>query len=269
MEIPRYSLAGALIAIAIPSFTFLVRQRQTRHLPDERVLVLGASSGLGRALALNYIRRGARVCAVARRADKLQELESEGCLLQVADMTVVDDMIRVRTAIETAWGGLDTMHVCAGVSALQPIMALTGGTDVEGDASTQEVSRAVETAGRAMKGNFEGPFIAAVTLVRTANVDNPDYRVQLLKTDRSLCSHAHHRHQQSSSSRQLRRSSPRPPVPCTPHPKLPRCCCIRHSLLSIALSPSALSCHQRLRVISAHRRLTQVQFVRRTRIRRD
>lgn len=178
MEISRYSLVGALIAIAIPSFTFLVRQRKLRHLPDERVLILGASSGLGRALALHYIRRGARVCAVARRADKLQELELEGCLVQVADMTVVDDMIRVRTAIETAWGGLDTMHVCAGVSALQPIMALTGRTDVESDASAEGVSRAAKIAGRAIKGNFEGPFIAAVTLVRTANVNSQGNRVQ-------------------------------------------------------------------------------------------
>lgn len=177
MELSRYSLAGALIAIAIPSFTFLVRQRKHRHLPDERVLILGASSGLGRALALHYIRRGARVCAVARRADKLKELESEGCLVQVADMTVVDDMVRVRTAIETAWGGLDTVHVCAGVSALQPVMALTERTDMDGDASAEGVSRAVEIAGRAMKGNFEGPFVAAVTLVRTSNVEAQDERV--------------------------------------------------------------------------------------------
>lgn len=174
MELSRYSLAGALIAIAIPSFAFLARQPKSRHLPDERVLILGASSGLGRALALHYIRRGARVCAVARRAEKLSELGSEGCLIQVADMTVVDDMVRVRAAIETAWGGLDTVHVCAGVSALQPVMALTERTDMEGDATAEGVSRAVEIAGRAMKGNFEGPFVAAVTLVRRPNAEIQD-----------------------------------------------------------------------------------------------
>ncbi|KAJ4388232.1 hypothetical protein N0V93_008839 [Gnomoniopsis smithogilvyi] len=167
MDFSSYRLAGVVIALAIPSLTFLIRNRDRRHLPSERVLILGASSGLGRSLALHYARRGARVCVVARRADKLKELESEGCLAKVADMTVVDDMIGVRTAIEAVWGGLDTVHVCAGVSALQPVMALTGRADGDGDsdASEQGVSRAVEIAGRAMKGNFEGPFVAAVTFI--------------------------------------------------------------------------------------------------------
>lgn len=170
MEISSTRLVGAVLALAlaIPSAYLLTRTRHRRHLPAERVLILGASSGLGRSLALRYARRGARVCVVARRADKLHELQSEGCLAQVADMTVVDDMVRVRAAIEAAWGGLDTVHVCAGVSALQPVMALTGQPEGKGDedASAEGVARAVDIAGRAVKGNFEGPLVAAVTLVR-------------------------------------------------------------------------------------------------------
>lgn len=167
MDISPYRLAGAALAVAIPSLFLLVRNRsRRRRLAGERVLVLGASSGLGRSLALRYARRGARVCAVARRADKLQELASAGCLVQVADMTVVDDMVRVRAAIDAAWAGLDTVHVCAGVSALQPVMALTGEETSGGDAGADGVRRAVDIAGRAIKGNFEGPLVAAVTFVR-------------------------------------------------------------------------------------------------------
>ncbi|KAJ4421736.1 hypothetical protein N0V82_003580 [Gnomoniopsis sp. IMI 355080] len=181
MELSLYSLAAAALALGIPSLAILLHQlpdrRRRRHLPGiERVLILGASSGLGRSLALHYTRRGARVCVVARRADKLKELASEAeaeaaesslLLSQVADMTAVEDMVRVRGAIEAAWGGLDTVHVCAGVSALQPIMALTGrGADEDdGDASEEGVRRAVEIAGRAMKGNFEGPLVAAVSFI--------------------------------------------------------------------------------------------------------
>lgn len=167
MDISPYRFAGAALslALAIPSVYHLTRTHTRRHIPGERVLILGASSGLGRSLALHYARRGARVCVVARSAGKLKELESEGCFVQVADMTLVEDMVRVRAAVEAAWAGLDTVHVCAGVSALQPVMALTGQDAPESDASVEGVGKAVEIAGRAMKGNFEGPFVAAVTFV--------------------------------------------------------------------------------------------------------
>lgn len=164
-------LAGAALAATLPILYILHRNRRQRHLADERVLVLGASSGVGHAIARHYAQRGARVCVVARRAEKIQALQDEcgaSCMGQVADMTVVDDMVRVRAAIEAAWGGLDTMHVCAGVSALQPLLSLTGAsvTDRPHDASRAGIQTAVDIAGRAVQGNFNGPLVAALTFVR-------------------------------------------------------------------------------------------------------
>ena len=43
----------------------------------KRVLVTGASQGIGRAIALDFAREGCRVAVVARREDKLQELVAE------------------------------------------------------------------------------------------------------------------------------------------------------------------------------------------------
>lgn len=168
MSASTYSLAGAAIAIAIPTIYLLSKSRQKRQVLDERVLILGASSGVGHAIARQYARRGARICVVARRADKIKALEEEcgkNCLGIVADMTVAEDMVRVRDAIAAAWGGLDTMHVCAGVSALQPVMALTGTSNAEEDAGTNGIQNAVDIAGRAVQGNLVGPLVAALTFV--------------------------------------------------------------------------------------------------------
>jgi NADP-dependent 3-hydroxy acid dehydrogenase YdfG len=57
-------------------------------LKDQRVLVLGASSGVGRASAILFAREGARVMAAARREERLrglrEELSREGHSIEVA-----------------------------------------------------------------------------------------------------------------------------------------------------------------------------------------
>ena len=74
----------------------------------ERVLILGASSGIGKEIALNYARRGARLCIVARRkevlASVLQECQTNGgsasAIAVAADFTNVDELIKIRETIE-------------------------------------------------------------------------------------------------------------------------------------------------------------------------
>ncbi|KAI1330586.1 short chain dehydrogenase [Xylariaceae sp. FL0255] len=139
---------------------------------QERVLILGASSGLGRTLTKQYAARGARVCAVARRKTQLEQLASEcgdnHCLYVPADFTVAADMLRLRDTLLLEWGGLDTIHICAGVSAVRTVMGLTGVDEAQtsqDDVDKAAIERAAEIAARAIQGNFFGPLNAATTFV--------------------------------------------------------------------------------------------------------
>jgi short-subunit dehydrogenase len=94
-----------------------------RSLIDSRVLLTGASSGIGRALALALARRGARLLLAARREDLLRSLVDEcaalggGADFAAGDLT--DAAYRSRLVARTAelWGGLDVLVNNAGVSA--------------------------------------------------------------------------------------------------------------------------------------------------------
>lgn len=68
------------------------------------------------------------------------------------------------------WNGLDTLVVCAGVSALRPLLELAGLESKDGkvsppQASTEGVQHTVDVAHAAIRGNYIGPLVCAVTFV--------------------------------------------------------------------------------------------------------
>jgi short-subunit dehydrogenase len=93
------------------------------------VLVTGASSGLGRGLALHYARGGATVHAIARRAAELRALEAEassaGAAGRVVPVTLdvqrAEALAGAIAAAESASGGaLDLVIANAGVGDPTP-----------------------------------------------------------------------------------------------------------------------------------------------------
>jgi NAD(P)-dependent dehydrogenase (short-subunit alcohol dehydrogenase family) len=93
----------------------------------KRILVVGASSGVGAATARMAAARGARVAIAARRAETLAEMAS-GPVTMVAVPGDVRDEVSARAIVErasAALGGLDAVVYAVGVSPLIPLTQAT------------------------------------------------------------------------------------------------------------------------------------------------
>lgn len=88
---------------------------------SKSIVITGASSGIGRATAIDAVQRGWRVLAVARRSDRLESLAAEtGCETLVADLTRSDDVEAL--GLRASEFGADTLvNVAGGAKGLDPV----------------------------------------------------------------------------------------------------------------------------------------------------
>jgi NAD(P)-dependent dehydrogenase (short-subunit alcohol dehydrogenase family) len=85
----------------------------------QRILVVGASSGIGRGLAVELAAQGAIVAASARRAERLKELPDVVSL--PCDVTLPDAVNSMVEAAAERLGGLDVLVYTAGLSRITPL----------------------------------------------------------------------------------------------------------------------------------------------------
>jgi NADP-dependent 3-hydroxy acid dehydrogenase YdfG len=91
-------------------------------LKNQVVLVVGASSGIGRATAILFAKEGARVMAAARREDRLlqlqRELAAESIAIQiaVADASSVVEMDRLAALTRERLGEIDILVYNSGTN---------------------------------------------------------------------------------------------------------------------------------------------------------
>ena len=99
--------------------------RWRRQLAGKRALVTGASSGVGRAVALELARRGVRVLATGRRGQRLVALADEAAgmaggplLHEAGDITSSDFRRHLIDLANEQLGGLDLIVAAAGSGAI-------------------------------------------------------------------------------------------------------------------------------------------------------
>ena len=89
-------------------------------LRDRVVVVIGASSGIGRQTAILFAREGAKVMAAARREERLKDLALElaaaGCAIAIhrADATRAGDLDALMRAARERLGEIDTVVYATG-----------------------------------------------------------------------------------------------------------------------------------------------------------
>jgi serine 3-dehydrogenase len=94
----------------------------SENLRDQVAIVVGASSGMGQAIARALVAAGAKVMVAARRAENLQHLVAEHpecirmCPTDVTSRDQVDQLIAVTLA---AWGKIDLLVYATGTNLPQ------------------------------------------------------------------------------------------------------------------------------------------------------
>ncbi|KAI0700477.1 NAD-P-binding protein [Cytidiella melzeri] len=169
------SLAAFVLAATFLYHRYGCSHRHIRN-DEERVLVIGGSSGIGRAITHIYSKRGAKVCIVGRQEYALEKAHAECVAARSpgAEHTVISvradfadarDMVRVRQVLEQAWGGVDTVVVSAGVSALRPLLEVAEVNNNEDQATEDGIQRTIDVSNAAVRGNYTGPLVSAVTFI--------------------------------------------------------------------------------------------------------
>jgi NAD(P)-dependent dehydrogenase (short-subunit alcohol dehydrogenase family) len=141
------------------------------ELRDRVAVVIGATSGIGRTMALGLACHGANVVPTGRRRDAVEaicrEIESAGrrTLCQATDVTSRESIEELRDRVMEHFGGVDILVNAAGVTFLKPTLDVS--EDVwEGlfDTNLTGVLRACQAFHAPLKASGRGRIINIASL---------------------------------------------------------------------------------------------------------
>ncbi len=99
-----------------------------RNLSGKRVLVTGGARGIGAATVKRFLEEGSRVIVIDRYRPALDEIKKELPQLEdtlLADVSILDDVLRIFEHIDQLWHGLDVLINNAGISIRHKFMDIT------------------------------------------------------------------------------------------------------------------------------------------------
>jgi NAD(P)-dependent dehydrogenase (short-subunit alcohol dehydrogenase family) len=142
-------------------------------LEGKTILVTGASSGIGRAIAIECSKMGATVIISARNEKRLNETlalmdSANSCKLIVADLANENELIHIVDSIECPLNGIIQ---CAGLTVSKPFQFLS-----------KENMRNVMTV------NFDAPVLLTQLLLKKKKINNPASIVFISSISGVLCS---------------------------------------------------------------------------------
>ncbi|KAJ3278157.1 hypothetical protein HK104_002598 [Borealophlyctis nickersoniae] len=170
-------MAMGIIVVALAGYWALTvyhqRKAEASVSPTtERVIIIGASTGIGRHLSLLYASRGAHLILVSRRLPLLTALATE-CLAHAlcktahvvqADITVESDIAAIARAASEVLGGADTVVINAGVLSVLPfrdVCRLDDAAEGMGEGEGGQQTKSAKVVTQMFQTNVFGPVLVA------------------------------------------------------------------------------------------------------------
>ncbi|KAJ2072771.1 hypothetical protein GGH13_002463 [Coemansia sp. S155-1] len=155
-----------LVAVAVGTAgALLAYSRPTPSVHGCNVVIVGASSGIGRSLALEYAQRGANLVLCARRQEQLEEVAVACRQLSVNVSTVVGDITQRETQLalrrEAAARGVDYLVLNAGAISVRPIADLWPADTTDEDELRRGADRASDLLQHILDINAVAPAVVA------------------------------------------------------------------------------------------------------------
>ena len=98
-------------------FTFLFKTTQVEAQTsnsNKTVLITGAASGIGKATAIEFTKKGYNTFATDKDTSNMKDLEKLGCKVKYIDVTIDSVMVEAVKEIEKETGGIDVLVNNAG-----------------------------------------------------------------------------------------------------------------------------------------------------------